>query len=306
MMKKISFDYLGGEYTQKLKISGENLPWRYECAADWLTITTGATSLTIKTTPTYDFEEKTTEINIFDKYNNKLTLNVNQTGYTNLSLECTTNIVLYKSYFDQFKTFDLYITVYGGKNQEISSDKLNNKISKVWDNSDLYNDFMLHIDKDMQGTYTLEHQELNRYKIFCEKNNLPFNIDKLKKDITVTQISNDDLVGTCIIEVDGKQYTSKDKCELYINSTTPVIIKILSNKYVHVISNTKYEEINHRKVDIEKMAQWVKYTLPEPHTISILADDYNWLSERRSNIRLVNHSNSHQYMDITLIQTTNS
>ena len=59
-------------------------------------------------------------------------------------------------------------------------------------------------------------------------------------------------------------------------------------------------------MDIEKMAQWVKYTLPEPHTISILADDYNWLSERRSNIRLVNHSNSHQYMDITLIQTTNS
>lgn len=306
MMKTISFDYLGGEYTQNLKISGNNLPWRYECSADWLAITTGATSLTIKTTPTYDFEEKNTEINIFDKYNNKLTLNVVQTGYTDLSLDCTTNVVLYKSYFDNFKTFDLYITVYGGKNQEINSDKLDNKISKVWDNSDLYNDFILHIDKNIQGTYTLEHQDLKRFKTFCKKNKLPFEEKKLKKEVTITQISNEDLIGTCVIEVNGKQYTNKDNCVLYINSTEPTIIKILSNKYVHVISNKEYEEINHRKVDIEKMAQWVKYTLPEPHTISILADEYNWLSERRSIIRLVNHSNSHQYMDITLIQKTKS
>lgn len=303
MTKKISFEYKGGEYIQKLSIRGENLPWRYECNEDWITITTGPTSLTISVAPTYDFRKREGNINIYDKFNNKLTLNVVQTGYMDLRIECPSSIVLYHTYYDLNDLFSVYLTIYGGERQEPSCNQLKPYISKVWDNSALYNDFVIRVPKTLEGTFTIEHMEARQFRKYCKENHIEYDNSLLKKTITITQLTAEDIVGEMVINIDGVNYKSGQECIVYINEKEAKTIDIVSTKFIKLKSNTEYDIIDNKNVELTKMARWVDVT-NKPGSILIKANDANMLTERQCLGRIVNTDNPHQYIDILIRQGT--
>lgn len=301
MIKTVEFDYKGGEYTQKLSIRGENLPWRYECSEDWVKITAGSAQLSFIVEPTYDFLMREANIDIFDKFNNKLTLKVVQTGYTDLRIECPSSIVLYHSYYDLNDVFNVYLTIYGGSRQEPSCKPLQPYITKVWDNSELYNDFVIRVPKYLDGSFTIEHMDARQFRKYCKEHHIEYDNSQLRKTITIKQLTTEDVVGKMVIMINGVRYCSGDPCEIEINDKEEKRINIISTKFIRLISNTAYEEIDNKNVEATKMARWVECT-NKPGAIMVKANEPNMLSPRQSMIRLVNSDNPHQFLDILVKQ----
>ncbi len=303
MNKTIEFNYDGGQYVQKLSIRGENLPWKYECTADWINITSGTTVLNIFVGTTYDFRQREADINIFDKYLNKLTIHVIQKGYTGLKVECPSMVVLCNSYYESSDVFKAYLTIYGGNRQEPSCNALKPYITKIWDNSSLYNDFVIRIPKEFSGNFIIEHMDARQYRKYCKENNIPYNNSDLRKELTIKQFTEDDIIGEMLISIDGVTYSSNDNkpIEIEINTNEYKEIKILSTKYVHIISNTEYEEINKKNVDITKMACWVS-CVNKPGMILVKSYEENMLSDRQCIGKIVNVDNPYQFIDLIIKQ----
>ena len=301
--KRIDFDYKGGKYTQNINIQGTNLPWNCECDVDWITFVCGATSVTFTVEPTYNFKERFGNITITDRFDNELVINVHQEGFMDLSVECAKSVVLYHSYYKQNPYFDAYVTVYGGEHQEPVCEALEKHITQVWDNSELYNDYVIRIPQELSGTFEIEHKDTKEFVAYCQKHKFPLDLSKIIKTITITQVSTDDVIGNMKIEIDGIENNCGDKPVVYIDSKKWIDINIISTAYTHVQSNTKYEIIDNRQVDVQNPAYWVAYT-NKTGLVTIKATEPNTFSDRENIIRLVNRTNAHQYIDIRLIQKT--
>lgn len=302
--KIIKFDYVGGTQTQKFNICGTNLPWRYKCDTEWITIETGATSIIITVPTTYDFHDRSGVISLFDRFDNKLEILVEQKGYYNLSVECSKSLVLYHSYYDTHKNFDFYVTIYGGTNQKPICKELEDNLIQVWDNSDMYNDYILRITEDINGDYTIEHSEAKEFISYCKENGIEYDNSKLIKNISITQVNTDDVIGEIDITVNGEKYKSGDECKVTVNNTDWLDITIDSTKYIHVNSYTDYSVIDDRIVDCQQMADWLECKSIKG-LVKIKATEENLFNDRYTNLRLINRTNAHQYIDILVEQKCN-
>lgn len=304
--KIIKFDYNGGEYTQNLKIVGTNLPWRYECDNDWIFVSTAATTITVYVRPIYDFETRTGIVRVYDKFNNELDLIVEQTGYYDLSIEIPSNVVLYETYYDNNQTYDVYVTVYGGPVQYVDCGDLSGYIEKVWDNSEMYNDFMVRIPKDLKGDFIVKHSDWAKFKEFCDKMGMEYPKEQLEKKINIVQVSIDDVIGEMVVEVNGEEYTNKsDVFELEVNSFKSVDINIKSTKFTVVESRTSYRVVRNSEVIVPVTPYWldVKYS---PGKIFLKCNERNNFDDRYTEIMLQNSDNSKQKIIIQLKQKSGS
>lgn len=300
--KTITFDYNGGTYTQELKIRGTNLPWRYECDCKWIVVATAATSLTVNIQKTYDFNTRVGVVKIFDRFGNEINLVVEQTGYYDLSIECPTSVVLPYTYYNTNTTYDIYVTVYGGPTQEVNCKKITTYLNKVWDNSDMYNDFMVTIPQSLEGEFTIKHSDWKAFKDFCKKNDIPYPKDKLEKKLSIQQVSADDMVGEMVIDCNGRQYTNNDAnivVEIGVNS--PVIIKIVSCKYTAVTSRTKCVVNEDKKIEIDNCPVWVDSAI-DSDIITLTCKEENHFNDRTGTFKISNTNNSRQNITIQLKQ----
>ena len=300
--KKITFDYNGGEYTQNLKIRGTNLPWRYECNDDWILVTTAATTITVYVRSIYDFATRTGVVKVFDKYNNELDLIVEQTGYYDLSIEMPSDVVLYANYYDENPTYDVYITVYGGPLQYVDCKELEEYTQKVWDNSDMYNDFMVRIPQTLSGEFIVKHSDCEQFKEFCEKNSMIYPKDQLEKKLNIVQVSSDDVIGEMVIDINGEEYTNKsDIFEIEVSSTSSLNINIVSTKFVVVESKTKYKIVRNSDVIIPIAPRWLD-VIYKSNKIVLKCNEKNNFADRYSEIMLQNKDNSRQTIRIQIKQ----
>ena len=300
--KKITFDYNGGEYTQNLKIRGTNLPWRYECNDDWILVTKTATTITVYVRPIYDFDTRTGTVKVYDKYNNELDLVVEQTGYYDLSIEMPTDVVLSYNYYKENDSYDVYITVYGGPLQYVDCKELEPYTQKVWDNSDMYNDFMVRIPQSLSGEFIIKHSDCEKFKEFCEEHGMEYPKDQLEKKLNIVQVSADDVIGEMVIEINGEEYTNKsDIFEVEVSYDKPVNINIVSTKFIVVESKTKYRVIKNSDVIIQTVPRWLdaKY---KPDKIELRCTEVNNFTDRYSEIMLQNKDNPRQTIRMQIKQ----
>ena len=300
--KKILFNYNGGEYIQNLKIRGTNLPWTYECNDAWINIKPGATSLTIKVGTIYDFNSRVGTIKIFDRFKNEIDLVIEQTGYYDLSVEMPNNIILYQGYYDENDTYDTYLTVYGGPVQCVDCEKLAPYIQKVWDNSDMYNDFILRIPQTLEGDFVIKHSDCDGFKKFCEENNLVYPQDQLEKQLSIRQVTAEDIVGEMVVEYDGKQYTNyDDKFTIEVGYDKSAQVKIISTKYLVVESKTECHTVTDSPVTVDNGIVWLDTNI-EDKTLTIKCNEKNYSNDRYTQIKLKNVNNPAQYIIIDIKQ----
>lgn len=300
--KKITFDYNGGEYTQNLKIRGTNLPWRYECDDKWILVSTMATAISVYVRPIYDFETRTGTVKIYDKYNNELDLVVEQTGYCDLSVEMPSNVVLYHNYYDENKSYDVYVTVYGGPLQNVDCKELEPYTQKVWDNSGMYNDFIVRIPQTLSGEFTVKHSDCKKFKKFCKEHGMDYPKDKLEKKLNIVQVSVDDVIGEMVVNINGGEYTNKsDIFEVEVSYNKPVEINVISTKFIVVQSKTKYRVVENSGVVVPQSPNWLDVTY-KSNKILLKCNEKNNFSDRYSQIRLENKDNSRQTIAIQIRQ----
>ena len=300
--KKITFDYKGGKYTQNFHIRGTNLPWTYESDSPWIAITTGATSITMEVLPIYDFNTRTGRVKIFDKFKNEIDLIVEQTGYYDLSLEMPETVVLYHDYYDKNKTYDVYFTVYGGPVQNITCKKLQSYIDKVWDNSDMYNDFVLRIPQTLKGNFNVKHSDCDSFKKFCEENGLEYPQSQLEKKIEIVQVSTDDVIGEMVIKIGDEEYTNDGVVHnLVIDSTNLTTLNVISTKFITVQSKTKYKVVTDSDIEISDTPNWVESKVCG-RRITLKANSMNNFDNRITTFKVYNSQNPRQYISFKLIQ----
>lgn len=300
--KTIKFNYTGGEYTQNFNIQGTNLPWTYECSDSWIGITSGAASLKVKVGQIYGFNTRKGVVKVFDRFKNEIDLIIEQSGYCDLSVEMPSNIVLYETYYDKNQTYDVYLTVYGGPTQEILCEGLKPYIQKVWDNSDMYNDFILRIPQSLNGEFEVKHSDCDSFKEYCEKEGIEYPEGKLEKHISITQVSLEDTVGKMVIECDGKKYTNSDEIfDINVYYDKPTFIKIVSTAFIVVDSKTTCHTVTNSPVSLVGAPDWLDVEYNN-NTIKLKCRQKNNLDNRACQICLENTKNSRQNIKITLKQ----
>lgn len=301
-VKKITFDYNGGEYTQNLKIRGTNLPWTYECDESWISIKTGAASLTIKVGIIYDFSTRVGTIKIFDRFKNEIDLIVEQTGYYDLSVEMPSNIILYQDYYNENETYDVYLTVYGGPVQYVDCDALAPYIQKVWDNSDMYNDFILRIPQTLEGNFLVKHSDCEGFKKICEENGFTYPQDQLEKQLSIMQVTKEDIVGEMVVEYNGKQYTNyDDRFTVEVGYNKLAQVKVVSTKYLAVESKTECHMVTDSPVGVDNGIVWLDTNLKD-NVLTIKCNEKNHSNDRYTQIKLKNINNPAQYIIIDIKQ----
>lgn len=304
--KTVKFDYTGGKYTQNLNVRGTNLPWRYECDADWIIISTGGTSINIEVGAIYDFNTRTGTIRIFDKFNNEIDLVVEQTGYYDLSVEMPADIVLFNTYYDENDTYDVYLTVYGGPTQMIDCKELEPYIQKVWDNSDMYNDFVLRIPKGLEGEFTVKHSDCNGFEEFCKTTGVEYPKSGTEKKLTIKQLSPEDTIGKMVISIDGKEYTNNSETvELEVSSETAVRIWMVSNEFIIMNSKTSYSVVKNAPFNVQSVPNWVDMSVKD-NRITLKCNEKNNFNDRYTQIKIENSQNKNQYIMVRLKQKSGS
>lgn len=304
--KIINFDYTGGEKTQNFNIRGTNLPWSYECEDDWIGIKTGATSLNMDVRTIYDFNTRSGLVKVFDRFRNELDLIIQQTGYQDLSIEMPTKVVLYEDYYENNDTYDVYLTVYGGPQQMVDCEKLQPYIEKVWDNSNMYNDFLLRIPKTLEGTFTVRHSDAKSFMKFCQENGLKYPKEQMEKKLTIAQITKADVIGEMIIEYNGERYTNNDEIkQIDVCYDKPFEIEVISNKFTSVISKTEYKIVENSPVEITVFPDWLDVK-KVGRKFTLQCKQQNMFADRYSMIKLVNTENINQYITINIKQETES
>lgn len=297
---------MGGQKTQNFKIRGTNLPWTYECEDGWIAIKSGATSLTMDVRTIYDFNPRVGAIKVFDRFRNEIDLTVEQTGYYDLSVEMPTTVVLYEGYYDDNDTYDVYLTVYGGPSQMIDCKELKPYIQKVWDNSDMYNDFLLRIPKTLAGTFKIKHSDADEFRVFCKENNINYPKDEMEKKLTIVQVGENDVIGEMIIEYGGERYTNRDETkQIDVCYDKPYEIEVISNTFTTVLSKTEYKVTDNSPVEISVSPDWLDIKKLGNKFI-LQCKRQNMFADRYSMIKLVNSLNPRQYITINLRQENES
>ena len=299
--KTIEFDYNGGSYVQPIAIRGANMPWASECADSWVRVKDAPTAITVSVDPTYDYVQREGDVLVRDKFGNTLCLHVVQHGYDEVYIECPETVVMYDTYYDTNETYDIYITVYGGNRQEVSCSRLQPYLDKVWDNSEMYNDFKLRIPADLDGTFVIEHMEARRYRKYCKEHNIPYDGSAIRKTLKIVKISREDAIGKMNVEYDGKVYRNGDKITIEIDSLHEKSTKLLSSEFKRVLSSSSYEVVNNREVDFWPVPNWVSFTNKDG-VVKISASEANRLADRVCHTRIVNTKNPGQFVDVDIIQ----
>lgn len=301
MSKTITFDWAGGKYTQKIKVNGNNLPWGFKCGEDWIKVQQSMTALDITVDKVYDFLDRSGLVTIYDSGGHTLELKVEQTGYRDLCIECAPNIVIYEDVYEDGKPFDMYITVYGGQTQKVVCKEIEQYLELVWDNSDSYNDFMFHIPQQVSGKFTVRHSDADAFIAYCKKYGIPYDESKLEKTITVTQLTKADKIGEILLEYDGKVYSMHDNMEVVVDKNIWTELKVLTTKYVKILSNVEYEIIDNQQLNPSLMAQWLTVDAKKG-LVKLKASSTNPFTDRYCRLRLTNAANSLQYIDIRILQ----
>lgn len=301
--KNIYFDYNGGTEAVVLNVNPSALPISVDYNnAEWINVDINLDNIKVNVGTTYDYADRQEDVHIFNANGNELILNVYQSGYEGISINCDEQVVLSDSYYSMSNQYGVYVTVYGGKNQEVTCKELKPYIRKVWDNSDEYNDFVINIPKGLSGEFVLQHAEYSRYRSYCKEHGIPFQDSKVKRKLNIVQITEKDKIGTMVIAINGIQYSSSpNEPIIIIKYGEDMIIDVVSTKYIHQISNTKYEVIDGMDVDITYMPSWIKVER-DGNKIILSARDKVTLTNRKCKLRLTNKTNSHQFIDLIIEQ----
>ena len=301
-MKKILFDYVGGERKVQLDIMNFRLPFTISHELmNWFDVKINCDIVIIAVKPIYDFVDREFDLVLCDANNKEYPIHIKQNGFKGLELYCNSSLVLNNNFFKTSHFYNFYVTVYGGKTQKLVCDKLEKYIDQVWDNSDMYNDFVIRVPEGVVGKFILKHSDYDEYKKYCKDNGVFFDESKVKKEITITQLDMEDKIGYIILKIGDTIYHGFKEINLPIVYTKPIKIKILSTKFLKEKSKSEYEVRNEKEVDWGWYPPWLDVRR-EGDYIIIKATEKNNSCDRSYALELSNHWNLWQKTKLIIYQ----
>lgn len=300
-MESINFKYSGGNKTVSISTTAPNISYRVIPSeyTDWFTYTIGITSLTISVGENASYIRRTSRLTLMDDNGNSDYIDISQDGYNNLLMDISTYVVIPYTYYADKKTYNLPIRVYGGDGNFITDDTISDKIEKVFDDSNLYNDYIFHIDKETNGTFTFKHSDMDEYIEYCKDNNIPYDSLKLLKQVVVRNIPKEIMDGYTVFSYLGQEYIDNLPSIITVNHIVPTTITIdyscFFTKDMNFVETSDFI--------IDAPSDWVKSFFDETDKkIYLKAANENKLTDRRGTITVRNRYNPKQTYSATIIQ----
>lgn len=300
--KTISFEYAGGEYLQKVRIRGTNMPMTTESDSKWVQVKAYETTVKITAEPNYGYESREAVVTLRDRFDNTIALAITQDGFTDLKLVCQTDIVIPYSYYKENKTYDVYITVYGGTTKGVKAKGLTKHIEQAWKGSEVYCDYILHIPDNINGTYTVTHADLKDFSQYCKEKGIEFNEDNLKKKITITQLTEDECTGEIILDGDKVTLNKDKEYETVMDMYDTNRIRIKKCEYKAVGRDGLVHVVSEDTVYVPSVPEWLKCKVT-PGAILFAASQLNpYDKERRARLKISSPSNPNLFTVLNVVQ----
>ena len=300
-MKEVKFKYYGGIESVNISTNASNtsLKVQKEYPCDWLSYSIFPTSISISATENSYYEDRVCRLTIFNTNGNRDSIEIKQDGYRNLLVDLSLYAIIPYTYYSDHETYDLPIRIYGGSGEFTTHESISDKIEKVFDDSDLYNDYVFHISSDMNGTYTFKHKNRDAYIEYCKQNNIEYDEANLEKSIVVRNLTKDVMDGYTIFSYYGKEYVNGLPPIITVNHVSSTVVSIdyscFFNSNMDFVENSEYE--------IGGGTQWLKtYYDRDNKKIYLKAVDKTALSDRRCTITVRNLLNPKQYYTAIVLQ----
>lgn len=303
MIQDISFEFSGGTKTVTLQTRANDLPLRSEISkqCEWLKIAVEFDMVSIQAQPTYDYKERSAVIHVYNSFDNCVDIRVKQNGFSGIGIKCDSTIVLKDSYFDNYKYYNYYISIYGGNTQNVVCNALKNHITQVWDNSAMFNDYIIKIPRGLSGKYTLKHSEYTNYKKYCKEKHIQFDEEKVKREIEIIQLTNEDMIGTMMVTYNGTEYNTFDTIPINAKYGKDTIIDIVSTSYIKQVTPIKHIVVENSGVGIMESPSWLNIEIIS-NTIHITPKERNNLTTRYFKLKVYNQTNPNQFINLDLKQ----
>lgn len=302
-MKSVNFKYFGGSEKISMATTASNVSYTVMCSepCDWLKYSIATTSLTITVEKNISYIKRKCRLTVIDGNNNSDYIDISQDGYTNLLIDLSAYVVIPYTYYSHSETYDLPIRVYGGSGEFITDVEISDKIERVFDDSSLYNDYIFHITKETNGTFTFRHVDMNEYIDYCKQNNMPYDGTKLLKRIVVRNVSKEVMDGYTQFSYLGQEYINTLPPTITISHSIPSTITVDYSCFF--TKDMNFIEVTDFLVDAPK--DWVKAFYDNINKkIYLKATTKNALTDRRGMITVRNPYNPRQTYSTTIIQKT--
>lgn len=300
-MNEINFEYYGGEQTVLID---SNRMWniRSNTLCSWISTEKTATGIIVRVEENPNINNRECLIIIDDGSKDGVSVFVKQTGYTNFLVDISEYVAIPYTYYTENNVYELPFRVYGGSTQAVQQNELYGKIEKIWDNSDLFNDYVLKITQDINGTFVFRHSDYNEYEEYCKKNGVYFQPQPLVKKLTIVNVGKDMMDGYAIFEYKGTRYTNTlpSLVGVTYNSVTTIDINHMS------FFDSGLNYIDECPIDITIKGDWINVKYDEKtKKIYLKCKKRNYFSGRRCEMIIKNKLNNKQAFKTILEQKHN-
>lgn len=304
--KTIEFGYAGGEYVQYLKVRSENLPFNVLCESEWVVCRHDNSSVTFKVAANTGFEPRETEVSLTDRLGNRICVGIKQEGFTNLRIACVDEVAIPYGYYSEHDTYDLYVTVYGGPTQGVKTRGLTKNIECVWNASETYKDYILHIGEDVSGNYTLTHSDAKAYTEYCKANGIPYQESDIKHKIKIIQLTESDMTGVLKLECDGNIITNQSPSCISVEYLKDTVLLVKECSYRIQSDTGGNSTVNETSVYAKGVPEWIDCSVSDG-VVTIHPNRPNpFANERRADIKLSSPSNPKLFATVSCVQRSSA
>ena len=300
-MRKLNFKYYGGSETVSISTNAPSVNFKVIPSehCDWFTYTINPTSITVTVGENVSFIDRTCRLTISNENGNSDYIDISQDGYRNMLVDLSLYVIIPHTYYIHNETFDLPIRIYGG-NAQFKTDKIiSDKIEQVYDNSNYYNDFVFHIDRETEGTFTFIHSDRDEYLKYCVERDIKPKKEDLLKQIVVKHIDKKTMDGYTVLSYFGKEYVNTLPPMVTVNEATPTVIGIEYSCFF----DGEYNLITDSEYEVKVLSDWVKLYYDKEHKkIYLKASGRSTISDRRCMMTVRNLMNPKQSYSTIVIQ----
>lgn len=300
-MNEINFEYYGGE---QMVLINSNRMWdiRSNTLCSWISTEKTATGIIVKVEENSNINSRECLIIVDDGSKDGIPILVKQTGYTNFLVDISEYVAIPYTYYTENDVYKLPFRVYGGSTQSVQPNELSDKIEKIWDNSNLFNDYVLNITQDMNGRFIFKHSDYNEYAEYCEKNGIYFQSQLLVKKLTIVNVGKDMMDGYVVFEYKGREYTNMLPSLVSVTYNSVSVININHMSFF----DGELNYIDECPIDITVKGDWVNVKYDEKtKKIYLKCKNRNYFSDRRCDIIIKNRLNNKQVFKTILEQKHN-
>lgn len=298
-MKTIEFESYGGKHTQRLNIREKNMPVSASCSENWAHVSSDTSSVTVSADRHDGILDRECQVELSDRFGNTIPLRIVQHGFTDVRIDCPDMVAIPYTHYLGKDSYDVYVTSYGGS-CGIKAKGMARDTENVWNLSGTYRDYILHIPKGKSGSVTITHSDSDEYREWCESVGIPFDESRVRRKMTIVQLSKDDMDGHVTLSGDTLSETDFGY-SMQVSHAEGATVKARCS-YSTVLGDGSVGIVCEDTAYISDIPEWISCTSDKDKTTIKALRPNPFANERRARLKVASPSNPKLHAILEVVQ----